>query len=213
MSGVSKNPDSIHQNNLKLLADLNRLTCNRVKELKNRFPNGPNKHLSRGRFRLRPDCTPQFDEWASFTESLPSPQPSPPPQYWTNQQQSAQRGNSQQNQQSGCYQRSNSQMPVNSQRFSQQSAVSQQRSTIQTTQQQSAPNTSNAGANGQTPAPPEKKVNLSVANMLLSFGFTSMNSFNEKELKVLEEQGRLPKKEEQGRPSKKNGETSSVSTR
>ncbi|RIA99593.1 hypothetical protein C1645_747180 [Glomus cerebriforme] len=205
MSGVSKNPDSIHQNNLKLLADLSRLTFNRVKELKSRFPNGPNKHLSRGRYRLRQDCIPQFDEWASFTERPPSPQPSPPPQYWTNQQSvQLQRGTSQQ---PGHYQRGNSH---SQQKFSQ---ASQQRSTIQSTQQQAASNSSNAGANGQTPAPPEKEVNLSVANMLLSFGFTSKNSFNEKELKVLEEQGRLPKKEEQNRLLKKNSETRSVSTR
>src|SRR6266498_5166687 len=122
MSGVSKNPNSIHQNNLKLLADLNRLTSNGVKELKSRFTNGPNKHLSRGRFCLRSDYIPQFDEWASFTESPPSPQPSPPPQYWTNQQSAQQRGISQQptnhqqgfNQQSGHYQRGNSQMSVHS---------------------------------------------------------------------------------------------------
>src|SRR2546423_13840109 len=141
MSGVSKNPDSIHQNNIKLLAGLNKLTYNRVKELKSRFPNGPNKHLSRGKFRLRPDCIPQFDEWASFTERLPSPQPSPPPQYWTNQQQPTQRGISQQ-QQGFNQQRGNSQMPVHSQqRFSQQSVVSQQRGTAQATQQQSVSNT------------------------------------------------------------------------
>ncbi|CAB4483121.1 hypothetical protein RhiirA5_355892 [Rhizophagus irregularis] len=217
MSGFSKNPNSIHQNNLKFLADLNKLTSNRVKELKNRFPNGPNKHLSRGRYCLRSDYIPQFDEWTSFTESPPSPQPSPPPQYWTNQQSAQQlRGITQQpinhsqgfNQQPGHYQRGNSQMPSHSQRLP---VNSQQKSTIQATRQQTAPNTSNTGANGQTPAPPEKKVNLSVANMLLSLGLT--NSFNDKELKVLKEQGRLPKEEEQGRLSKKNGETSSVARR
>ena len=194
MSGGSKNPDSIYQNNLKLLTSLNRLTYNRVKELKSRFPNGPNKHLTRGRFRLRPDCIPHFDEWASFTERIPTPQPSPPLQNWTNQQQSAQRGISQ----PGHYQRGNSQMPAYSQ---------QRRSAVQATQQQTVPNTNN-GAN-DTPAPPEKKVDLSVANLLLSLGLTS--NINEKELKVLEEQGRFPKKEE--RPSKRNGETSSVSAR
>ncbi|GBC06496.1 hypothetical protein RclHR1_06880013 [Rhizophagus clarus] len=211
MSGFSKNPNSIHQNNLKFLADLNRLTSNRVKELKKRFSNGPKKHLSRGRYCLRPDYIPQFDEWTSFTESPPSPQPSPPPQYWTNQQSQQLRVITQQpvnhlNQQPGHYQRGNSQMPVHSQRLS---VNSQQRST----QQQTAPNTSNTGANGQTPAPSEKKVDLSVANMLLSLGLTSKSSFNEKELKVLEEQGRLPKKDEQGHLSKKNGETSSVARR
>src|SRR6266498_2374725 len=119
MSGISKNPDPIHQNNFKHLAGLNRLTCNRIKELKNRYPNGPNNHLSRGKYLIRQDYAPPFDEWASFTERPPSPQPSPPP-YWTNKQQQYQRGNSQQsinhqqgiNKQSGYLQRGNSQMPV-----------------------------------------------------------------------------------------------------
>ncbi|CAG8535445.1 10499_t:CDS:2 [Funneliformis mosseae] len=205
MSGVSKNPDPIHQNNFKHLAGLNKLTYNRVKELKIRFSNGPNKHLSRGQYRLRPDCIPPFDEWASFTEHPPSPQP-----YWPNQQQH-QRGNSQQsinhqqgtNQQAGHHQRG----PVfNSQQKSLQQ--SQQKST----QQQPVPNPNNATTNGQTSAP-EKKVDLSLANMLLSLGINNKKFLHDKELKALEEQGRLSKGEEQGRPPKKNGDTNSTAAR
>ncbi|CAI2179375.1 18847_t:CDS:2 [Funneliformis geosporum] len=211
MSGVSKNPDPIHQNNFKHLAELNKLTYNRVKELKNRFPNGPNKHLSRGQYCLQPDYIPPFDEWVSFTEHPPSPQP-----YWHNQQQSSQqhqRGNSQQsinhqqgnNQQAGYHQRGNSQMPVHN---SQQKSQSQQKST----QQQPVPNPSNAVTNGQASAP-EKKVNLSLANMLFSLGINNKKFLHDKELKALEEQGRLSKEEEQGRPPKKNGETNSAAAR